>query len=177
MRSVFPGTLPLALAALLALACGCGPAYTTFDNAPLVGGPPGGFIRQEGFPINAIGVCGPLSAQVTELFVYGGYLARDLGPDAADCLDRAASFKLGYVAVVEPDPDAARAAATGADEIVLVMDVRTGLPLWRADGEDMARARRIRNGNPDMGLELALRDMVRSFSRTYPPARQGRSGG
>jgi len=155
------------LSALLLCCAGCaGPVYTVYDSDCAVG-PFSGAGPCQGFPIERIGVCGPFSAQMTDTFVYAGYPATDLGDDASLCPDKAEELKLRYVAVCELERD--DTPGIGMEYDMFVVDMETGDPLWREEGEEAGSGSRIRKS---LGLELAMRDMVNAFAKIYPPAQR-----
>lgn len=160
------GLLPTTLSAFLLCCAGCaGPTYTVYDS-DFTGGP----FRDEsvqilGFPIDRIGVCGPFSAQMADTFAYAGYPASDLGDDAALCPDKAEAQKLRYVAVCELARD--DTPGIGMNYNMFVIDMHSGDPLWREEGEGVASGQRIRRSQD---IALASRDMVKAFSKVYPPA-------
>lgn len=154
------------LAAFLLCCVGCaGPAYTVYDS-DFSGGPfPGVSVQMRGFPIDRIGVCGPFSAKMADTFAYAGYPASDLGDDAALCPDKAEAHKLRYVAVCELARD--DTPGIGMNYSMFVIDMHSGEPIWREEGEEVPSGRRIRRSQD---VELVLHDVVKAFSRMYPPA-------
>lgn len=162
------GVLSMMLTALLLCCAGCaGPAYTVYNSDYAVGPFAGANLPVQGFPIDRIGVCGPFSAQMTDTFAYAGYPASDLGDDASLCPDKAEDKKLRYVAVCELERD--DTPGIGMEYNMFVLDMETGEPLWREEGEEAGSGSRIRKS---MGLELAMRDMVNAFAKIYPPAQK-----
>lgn len=156
------------LTALLLCCAGCaGPEYTVYDPDYTVGPFSGASLQIQGFLIDRIGVCGPFSSQMTDTFAYAGYPASDLGDDASLCPDKAEELKLRYVAVCELERD--DTPGIGMEYNMFVVDMETGEPLWREEGEEAASGSRIRKS---LGLELAMRDMVKAFAKTYPPAQK-----
>lgn len=166
MRQVTASISSLFLVLALMVSTGCaGPTYTLYDP-DFVGAPfPGESVQSMGFPIDRIGVCGPFSAKMADTFAYAGYPAADLGDDAALCPDKAEAHKLRYVAVCELVRD--DTPGIGMNYNMFVLDTQSGEPLWREEGEELASGRRIRRSQD---IELVLRDMVKAFSRMYPPA-------
>lgn len=163
-------SIALGIAVLFALGC-AGPVYTVYDQNYLPGfsgaGFPGGEFKNDGFPIDRIGICGPMSDRLADAFIYAGYLAADLGPDDAACPDKAQVRNIKFVALCElaPDPDATPGLAD--DYNMLVLDMHTGAPIWRVIGEQTPTGLRVRrNGS----LEVAFHDMVAAFATVYPPA-------
>jgi hypothetical protein len=162
------GTLTTLLAALLLCCAGCaGPAYTVYNSDFAVGPFSGAGRPFQGFPIERIGVCGPFSAQMTDTFAYAGYPASDLGDDASLCPDKAEDKKLRYVAVCELERD--DNPGIGMEYNMFVVDMETGDPLWREEGEETGSGSRIRKSQ---GLDLVMRDMVNAFAKIYPPAQR-----
>lgn len=165
-------TVAFAIAALFGLGC-AGPVYTVYDPNYLPGfsgpGLPSGRFKSDGFPIDRIGICGPMSDRLADAFIYAGYLAADLGPDDAACPDMAQAKGIKFVAVCElaPDPDATPGLAD--DYNMLVLDMHTGDRIWSVIGEQTPTGLRVRRNGT---LEVAFHDMVAAFSTIYPPAAQ-----
>lgn len=168
MRHGLLAALRVGLLLALPLSSGCaGPVYTTYDADYAGVFAPGEIFRNEGFPIGKLGVCGPMSAGVADVFVYAGYLAADLGPDCATALDKAGAENILFVAAVEKAADDPKSLRLEQDYNMLVLDLRTGDPIWRVDDAEGLRGARIRRSAT---LELAFRDMVQAFAKRYPPA-------
>lgn len=168
MRHGFRVAIKLCLALAVPLAAGCAaPVYTTYDSNSIRDFIHGAPFQAVGFSIDSIGVCGPMSSDVADLFIYDEYLAADLGPDCASALDKAGTEGIKFVAAVEKAPDDPKSLRVEQDYTILVLDMRTGDVIWRVDGEEGPRGARIRR---NATLELAFHDMVKAFARTYPPA-------
>lgn len=172
MRALSPRLCSIAIAVATLFVLGCaGPVYTVYDPNYLPGfsgaGLPGGDLKNDGFPIDRIGICGPMSDRLADAFIYAGYLAADLGPDDAACPDKAQARNIKFIAVCElaPDPDATPGLAD--DYNMLVLDMHTGDPIWRVIGEQTPTGLRVRRNGT---LEVAFHDMVAAFSTIYPPA-------
>ena len=177
MRALSPCVCSIAIAVVTLCVLGCaGPVYTVYDPNYLpgfsgAGLPGGGFsggdFKSDGFPIDRIGICGPMSDRLADAFIYAGYLAADLGPDDAACPDKAQARNIKFIAVCElaPDPDATPGLAD--DYNMLVLDMHTGDPIWRVIGEQTPTGLRVRRNGT---LEVAFHDMVAAFATIYPPA-------
>ena len=126
-----------------------------------------------GFPIARIGVCGPLSTAAANEFMYAGYAAQDLGPDIMTSMDDTDGRMFKYMAIAgtvvfsTPDP-------LGFSSYVMrVVDLTTGETLWESEGVNQDAAAMKREDRP---VSEAFREMVRDFSRAYPPQRSPAPG-
>ena len=158
------------LALCLAFCAGCSnPVYTTFDQNYIGHGFPGNAFQSDGFPLDRVGVCGPMADDVTDIFIYSGYVAANLGPDCSAGLDKADALGIKIVAGIERAPDPDKLPGVADDYNMVVLDLRTGDPIWRVDGEEAPGGIRVRRNQT---LDMAFRDMVRALSTIYPPAKR-----
>ncbi|MHC1701455.1 MAG: hypothetical protein AB9900_10810 [Humidesulfovibrio sp.] len=120
------------------------------------------------FPVARIGICGPLSSDAANEFMYAGYLAADLGPDVVASMDAFDDRSFTFVAVAGTvaydTPDPLGFSSYG----MRVLDLKTGQTLWTSEGEYQNRAALRRESRP---VSEVFREMVADFARSYPPAR------
>lgn len=120
------------------------------------------------FEIVKIGVCGPLSAEASNEFMYAGYLVEDLGRDIVTTMDASDGRTFTFMAIVgtvaygTPDPFGLSSYA------MRVVDLKTGETLWTSEGVYQNTATLTREDRP---VSEVFREMIADFAKSYPPAR------